>query len=564
MKKQSREKAARPKQKRKRLALWIVLGILVIGLIFGALHVKRILTKPETFFTEAAPTVKPEATLLAPAFPIVTPPPTAAATKTVSVSIPQGTPAPAEAPKDSPAADGAVQTTPAASETPAPTPSPTASSTPRPSAANTLNIMLMGIDAYENGGTTSGTMPHTDVMMVIAINFDENTVDLITLPRDTLTTAPGYHGYYKLNGVFNVGLGGWKKPKGRSDELAEGFLLTCRAAEQWLGGISIPYYYGVDFQAVIDIVDTIGGIDYDVDQPFHSHSGSRSYGKGMHHLDGDAVLGYLRIRQSADGLDSSRTARQRRMMVAIFKKLKSEGRLSQIPSLINAANSGVYTNTTLSQTTALANYAASLEGENIHTWSMYGEIGTIEYEWRYVYVDQQNRIDLIREIFGIQAEPVGTCTRQYERWLHQVGFSAMKYMRQAEKLLARVQEMKDAGATFTDRQIGLYSDCYLAYTALRESFDDATETLAAEYAYTPWREKKNPNRNAWTQDNIDQDRDLTALENSIKQNIRGLQAALKTAATNLADAIGYHKLSWGIYPKWYEDPDINEVIVAFG
>ena len=101
-------------------------------------------------------------------------------------------------------------------------------------------------------------------------------------------------------------------------------------------------------------------------KPLHQ-LGRHTYGKGMHHLDGDAVLGYLRIRNGADGLDSSRTARQRRMMVAIFKKLKNEGKLSQIPALISAANSGIYTNTTLSQTTALANYATKLDADNIQT-----------------------------------------------------------------------------------------------------------------------------------------------------------------------------------------------------
>ena len=184
-----------------------------------------------------------------------------------------------------------------------------------------------------------------------------------------------------------------------------------------MGGISIPYYYGLDFQAVIDIVDAIGGIDYDVDQWFISMSGKQSYGKGRHHLDGDAVMGYLRIRQAADGLDSSRTARQRRMMVALFKKLKNEGKLSQIPALINAANSGIYTNTTLSQTTALVNYAAKLDADSIQARSMFGELGQIEYEWRYAYVDQQNRLDIIREVFGIEAEPVGTCTLAPHRGL---------------------------------------------------------------------------------------------------------------------------------------------------
>ncbi len=422
MKKKVREDTPRTNTKKKRrIVLWTVLGLVLVGLALGGWQGYRILKKPATLFAEApAATAIPQATILAPAFPVHTAVPT---------TEPEGaTPAPSSTPE-------------ATAEPAAATSEPTA--TPKP--VERLNILLMGIDAFESGGTTSGSMAHTDAIMLIAINFDENKVDLISLPRDTMTTAPGHYGYYKLNGVFNVGIGGWFRPTGAHDEFSDGFLLTCRAAEEWMGGISIPYYYGLDFQAVIDIVDAIGGIDYDVDQRFTSMSGRHTYGKGMHHLDGDAVLGYLRIRQAADGLDSSRTARQRRMMVAIFKKLKNEGKLSQIPALISAANSGIYTNTTLSQTTALANYATKLDADNIQTRAMFGELGQIEYEWRYAYVDQQNRLDIIREVFGIEAEPMGTCTRQYERWLHTVGFSAMKYMRQAEKVLNKVQELKDAG-----------------------------------------------------------------------------------------------------------------------
>ena len=536
MKQPQRKEPLPPKPKKKRVILWIVLGLLLAGLVFGAVHAIRIFTKPASLFTQAPATPIPEPTQLAPAFPIVTKAPAPEASAPVFPAAPAATKA---AGGDAPA-------------------------TPAPASANRLNVMLMGIDAYEDGRTTSGTMPHTDAIMVIAINFDENTVDLISLPRDTLTTAPGYYGFYKLNGVFNVGLGGWKRPVGKADELTEGFQLTCRAAETWLGGISIPYYYAVDFQALVDIVDAIGGIDYDVDQPFRAMTSRRMYRKGMQHLDGDAVMGYIRIRNNADGLDSSRTARQRRMMVAIFKKLKKEGKLSQMPALISAANSGIYTNTTLSQTTALANYATKIDENSIRTRSMFGEIGNIEFEWRYVYVDQQNRIDLIREVFGIEAEPVGTCTRQYERWLHTVGFSAMKYMRQAEKVLAQIQDMKNAGTVFTQEQIALYSDCYLAYAALQDAFDSATDTLSPLYAAAPWREKKTPNRSRWTEENVAADEALTALEKEIRQNMQGLQATVKETTLQLAGTIGYKKLSWNVPIDWFKDPDINEVIVAFG
>ncbi len=538
MKKQPQEHAPRSQQKKRHPVLWIILSLLLIGFIFCAVNVIRALMQPTSVFAKNAATPIPESTVMAPAFPIAT-----------------TTPDP-----DAPTADPAN----ASPATPEPAvPVSAAPAIPEADTSNRLNVMLMGIDAKENGGTTSGSMPHTDVMMVIAINFDENTVDLITLPRDILTTAPGYYGYYKLNGVFNVGLGGWKKPTGQADELADGFLLTCRAAEQWLGGISIPYYYAVDFQAVINIVDAIGGIDYDVDQQFNAFNSNKTYHTGMQHLDGDAVMGYLRIRNGADGLDSSRTARQRKMMVAIFNKLKSEGTLSMIPSLITAANSGIYTNTTLIQTTSLASYATKLNTDSIRTRSMFGEISDIEYDWRYVYVDQQNRIDLIREVFGIEVGPVGTCTRQYERWLHTVGFAAMKYMRQAEKVLIHVQEKKDAGETFTDEQIALYSDCYVAYTALREGFDQATDRLAARYAAAPWREKKNSQK-SWTAENKAADQELTALEAEIKQNINSLQTAVKETTLRLAESIDHRYLTWTISTKWYMDQDINEVIVAFG
>ena len=544
MKKKVREDTPRTNTKKKRrIVLWTVLGLVLVGLALGGWQGYRILKKPATLFAQApAATALPQATILAPAFPVHTAVPTSESEV--------ATPAPSSAPEATAA--------PAAA-----TPEPTA--TPKP--VERLNILLMGIDAFESGGTTSGSMAHTDAIMLIAINFDENKVDLISLARDTMTTAPGHYGIYKLNGVFNVGIGGWSRPTGAHDEFSDGFLLTCRAAEEWMGGISIPYYYALDFQAVIDIVDAIGGIDYDLDIPITSGYafGTRSYSPGKRHLDGVAVMGYLRTRYGVtDALDSARTARQRRMMMAIFNKLKNESKLSQIPALINAANSGIYTNTTLSQTTALANYASKLDADRIQTHSMTGDIGDIEYDWRYVYVDQQNRLDIIREVFGIEAEPVGTCTRQYERWLHTVGFSAMKYMRQAEKVLNKVQELKDAGTAFTEEQVALYGDCYRAYVALKDSFNNATITLSSRYAATPWREKKNSQR-SWTNENKAEDQELSALEADILQRMTDLKAASKDATIRLSDAISFKaRLTWNVPMDWFKDPDINEVIVAFG
>ena len=512
----------RPKRKqrknarRRRIVLCTVLAVLMVLLAVLGVCAYRILNRPETMFTESLANV--------------TEAPRKARAESIFDLSAYATPTPVP-----------TQAEPAAA-----TAAPTATAEPR-QMDNIVNVLLMGIDAYENDGTTSGTQPHTDVMMVIAVNFDKDTVDLITLPRDIFTTAPGYHGFYKLNGVFNAG--------GGMDDKEGGFELACRAAEIWMGGITIPYYYALDFKAVVDIVDAIGGVDYDVDQPFtanrvtdNSLKAAGYYTKGMHHLDGEAVLGYLRIRHNADGLDSSRTARQRRMMLAIYTKLRTEGKLSQIPALVNAVNSGIYTNTTLAQTTTLANYAMNrIEPNQIRTRAMYGDIWFQHY-FKYCFVDQQNRIDIIREVYGIDAEPIGVNTPQYENWLYDIGFMAMKYVRQPEKVFKVIQEQKEGGKTFTDEQIAAYAACYQAYEALDERFAACSERMQKAYVDTTMTEAR-----------------IAELEAEVRAELTALNDTVKQTTLDLAKACNVHtKLEWTVGERWFVDPDINEKFVAFG
>ena len=252
---------------KKRVVLWIILGVLIAALIGAGIFLWMILKRPDAFFD-----------------PIV---------QQVTTATPGTTPLfdiQAYLPSDEPGT------------TPVPTAVP-AQETPKPDeqpATGIVNVALFGIDAYENGTSTSGSMPHTDANLVLAINFDTKEVSLISIARDCLTTAPGHVGFYKFNGIFNVG-GGMDDPKA-------GFELSCRAAEEWLGGVSVPYYYGVDFQALIDLVDLIGGIDFDVDITLYTMDKKIIY-PGHRHLDGQGVMAYVRMRKSASGRDWSRSSK---------------------------------------------------------------------------------------------------------------------------------------------------------------------------------------------------------------------------------------------------------------
>ena len=103
--------------------------------------------------------------------------------------------------------------------TPANTPLPDATPTPDPyeemlSVADLsmmkdiVNVLIVGVDYAPERETWSGKHAyHADVMLVLAINFEENTVDMISLPRDTYAKIPGVEGIYKLNASIDCGGG---------------------------------------------------------------------------------------------------------------------------------------------------------------------------------------------------------------------------------------------------------------------------------------------------------------------------------------------------------------------
>ena len=206
----------------KRKVFVVIIVLMILTVTMGAYQIHRITSRPAQYFEEAQRVQAKTTPAPTPLFDITPYLPKGEKPVTV-ISVPE-------------------------SAEPTPDPDPLGEGKPL---SGIVNIALFGIDAFENGGTTSGTMPHTDVNMIVAINFDAKEVSLISIARDIFTDVPGHDGFYKFNCIFNVG-GGIHNPKG-------GLELACRGAEEWLGGVSVPYYFGLDFKAAIDVVDAIGG-----------------------------------------------------------------------------------------------------------------------------------------------------------------------------------------------------------------------------------------------------------------------------------------------------------------
>ncbi|MDO4492326.1 MAG: LCP family protein [Clostridia bacterium] len=312
---------------------------------------------------------------------------------------PVPTAAPTRAPEPAPGKAGTATVTPE----PTPTPDPFAAyvQTPPVLEQNILNILLIGVDYSAERETWKGkdgvSAAHADVMIVLAVNFDNNTASLISLPRDTYTTIPGVSGIYKLNAALNCGGGIYAANDA-------GFKKCCEAASFWLGGIPVDYYYAVTMPAVKGLVDAIGGVDYRLEIDFTLNG--RHYSKGKKHMNGQAVLDYLRVRKSGSGLepgqtgDPNRVNRQKKMLVAIFDQLKKKGNILKIADILAAFDGQLFTNCSFEQTASLALYGSSMPSSNISMHSMEGDMHSM-YRWNFNFVKQSKRVQLIKKIYGV-------------------------------------------------------------------------------------------------------------------------------------------------------------------
>ncbi len=306
-----------------------------------------------------------------------------------------------------------------------------------------VNILLIGVDYAEERLTWNGKKEwHSDVMMVLSVNFDENRADLISLPRDTYAKIPGVDGIYKLNASINCG-GGLYNDDGTFNPA--GLEKVCEAAEWMLGGIPVDYYYCVTMTSLKALVDAFGGLDYDLDVSFRIQG--RSYVKGLQHMDGQAVLDYCRVRKAGNGLpsneqgDANRVNRQKRILIAFFDHMKKNNLITKIPDVIKAFQGELFTNCTLSQTSALALFAYNLDKENIGMYSMGGTQASL-FQWNFVFTDQANRVDIIQKVYGVAATQYRQYTLKYGRY-RWCSMLYDKYIDLCEPLRKYVQELID-------------------------------------------------------------------------------------------------------------------------
>ena len=251
---------------------------------------------------------------------------------------------------------------------------------------NRVNILVMGIDRDESREDW-GTF-RTDTMLLVSINFETSEAYVISLPRDSYVWIYNEDYRAKLNSAFATG-GGLN---------GDGFEYAMNTVSMLLGGVPVNNYVCFDMEVVMDVVDAMDGIDFDVDVSFDLDG--RSLGEGFQHLDGQQVLDYCRVRENiTGGSDIARTARQRKMIMAIFSYMKENGQLQDIPAIYSAVASNIFTDLTFEQITSLAAFSLKLDSEDLHDYLLPGKYLDMEGA-SFWGIDQSKKQDMVYEIFG--------------------------------------------------------------------------------------------------------------------------------------------------------------------
>jgi LCP family protein required for cell wall assembly len=276
---------------------------------------------------------------------------------------------------------------------------------------DTVNVLLVGVDsAPERIGNTKQYVDknfNSDVMLLLAINFKKNTVDMISFPRDSYAPMANMDGIYKMN--FALTAGGGINDKG--------FMNVCKTVQLQLGDkVPVNYYIAVTMPAVKELTDAVGGVDYNMDVSFTING--RSYKKGMQHLTGQGVLDYCRVRKgslSAQPGDLNRVNRQKKMLVAVFKKLQSTASIFNVPQILTSMQDKVFTNLNFQQLAALALFGSKLPEDKITMRTLPGSYEYGIFRRNYVLLDQDKRVKMIKDVFGVTVSPMYEFAPNYAR-----------------------------------------------------------------------------------------------------------------------------------------------------
>ena len=256
-----------------------------------------------------------------------------------------------------------------------------------------LQVLLMGVSTDQEG------VALTDTIMVASYNPNTQKAVLLSIPRDSFTGTNTRRAVAsdKINAIYNV----TRDP-----------METVNAVNE-LTGLDLQYYAIVQTEALIELVDAIGPIEYyvptdmnydDTSQDLHIH-----FEEGLQEIDGQEAEELLRFRKNNDGTsfpeeygdnDTGRMRTQRDFIMAVIKQTAKVENIFKLGEILDVAKENVITNIDFNVAKDYIPYAVEFNTENLLTATLPGENTNNNTAGTWVFVcDEEETKALVQELF---------------------------------------------------------------------------------------------------------------------------------------------------------------------
>lgn len=256
-----------------------------------------------------------------------------------------------------------------------------------------FRALILGISTDQDG------VDLTDTIMVASYNPNTQKATLLSIPRDTYTgkTPSKASAYEKINALYSR--------KHRPDE-------TLKAVNE-ITGLNIEYYVVVKTEALIKLVDVIGGINFnvpidmdydDVTQDLHIHLKA-----GEQRLDGDKAEQVVRFRHNNNGTsypeeygdnDTGRMRTQREFIMQVVKQTAKPENIFKLGEILDVAKEYVITNIDFNVAKDYIPYVVEFNTDNLLTETLPGTNTNKNTNQTWVFIHNQKQTEeLVQELF---------------------------------------------------------------------------------------------------------------------------------------------------------------------
>ncbi|MEI6043196.1 MAG: LCP family protein [Chloroflexota bacterium] len=251
-----------------------------------------------------------------------------------------------------------------------------------------ITVLMLGY-----GGTGHEGAFLTDTLLLSSYDPQTKTVTQFNIPRDLYVFAaygPKGVGYWtKINAIFAYLMEGaslnqekldpryqWKDDKGKQDAAAN---LVADTVQKFMG-VRVDYWVAMNFDGFRKLVDSMGGIDINVERAFVDNEYPRNdndqidagimtvkFEAGLQHMDGERAIQFARSRKSK-GLeegDPARSRRQMKVIAAIKEKALKQNLAFDLLKYLDALQGNIRTTLSFDELRGLASYVTTTEGKGL-------------------------------------------------------------------------------------------------------------------------------------------------------------------------------------------------------